>query len=99
MPIEVQQMMLDRMDEVQEKREGQRPQSEEDENYLAVFKNKDLGSTLNGSQMARLKKMFEDSNLEGELQGSSIKEDLDELYGNELADSDNYGQQPTQEEI
>jgi hypothetical protein len=49
--------------------------------------------------MARLKKMFEDSNLEGELQGSSIKEDLDELYGNELADSDNYGQQPTQEEI
>ena len=43
--------------------------------------------------------MFEDSGLQGELQGSSIKDDLDELYGNELADSDNYGQQPTQEEI
>jgi len=41
--------------------------------------------------MARLKKMFEDNNLDGELQGSSIKEDLDELYGNELADNDNYG--------
>ena len=99
MPIEVQQMMLDRMDEVQATREGQIPHSEEDETYNTVFKNKDLGSTLNGSQMARLKRMFEDSGLEGELQGSSIKDDLDELYDNELADSDNYGQQPTQEEI
>jgi hypothetical protein len=49
--------------------------------------------------MARLKKMFEEGNLESELQGSSIKDDLDELYGNELSEGDAYGQQPDQEDI
>lgn len=93
-------MMLDRMDEVQARKDGDIPQYEdEDETYQAVFKNKDLGSTLNGSQMARLKKMFEDSGFQGELQGSSIKDDLDELYGDEMPEGDNYGQQPAQEDI
>ncbi len=45
--------------------------------------------------MARLKKMFEDGNLENELRGSSIKDDLDELYGNEGLEGENYGEQPT----
>lgn len=51
--------------------------------------------------MARLKKMFEDSNLAGELQGTSIKQDLDELYGDEMADSENYGRglEASQEDI
>ena len=94
MPIEVQQMMLDRMDEVQAKKEDQRPNLDEDEEYLAVFKNQGLGTTLNGSQMARLKKMFEDHNLQGELQGTSIKDDLEELYGNELPEVED-GEQPS----
>ena len=94
MPIEVQQMMLDRMDEVQAKKEDQRPNFDEDEEYLAVFKNQGLGTTLNGSQMARLKKMFEDHNLQGELQGTSIKDDLEELYGNELPEVED-GEQPS----
>jgi len=38
--------------------------------------------------MARLRKIFEDSNLQNEIQGTSIKDDLDELYGNELPEVD-----------
>lgn len=62
---------------------------------MGAFKKQGLGNTLNGSQMARLKKMFEDGNLENELRGSSIKDDLDELYGNEGLEGENYGEQPT----
>lgn len=91
-------MMLDRMDEVQGKKDSLRPHLQEDEEYLDVFKNQGLGNTLNGSQMARLKKMFEEGNLESELQGSSIKDDIEDLYGVEMAESE-YGQQATQEEM
>ena len=38
--------------------------------------------------MARLKKMFEDQSLQSELQGTSIKNDLEELYGNELGEAE-----------
>ena len=44
--------------------------------------------------MASLKRMFEEGNLEHELKGTSIKDDLDELYGQETPESDMYGNQP-----
>ena len=42
-------MMLDRMDEVEAKKAYHRPNLDEDEEYLAVYKNQPLGATLNGS--------------------------------------------------
>ena len=101
MPLEVQQMMLDRMDEIQAHRNqfAQNDQLQNDDDYLQVFKKDGLGSTLNSSSMARLKRMFEEGNLENELKGTSIKDDLDELYGQEITENDIYGDQPVQEMI
>lgn len=96
MPLEVQQMMLDRMDEIQAHRNqyDQNELQQNEDDYLQVFKKDGLGSTFNSSQMARLKRMFEEGNLEHELKGISIKDDLDELYGQETPESDMYGNQP-----
>jgi len=79
--------MLDRIDEVHAANsKSMHPNIDEDEEYIAEFKNKSLGKSLTGSQAVKLKKMLEEGNLENEIRSSLRDDDLTELYGNEIAD-------------
>lgn len=100
--------MLDRIDEVQaHSTKGilRASATLEDEDFLTEFKRKGLGSTMSGSQSAKLKKMLNSSNLENDLANLREADDLDALYDDEVDDElneDDYSlsmTQPSKEEI
>lgn len=87
---QVQQLVLDRIDEVQMESHKHVPSLDEDEQYLLAFKGQSMAQSIRGSNAAQLKQMLAENSLESELR--AVEDD-------DLNDNDLYGSEDPSDQV